>query len=169
MPFSKRSSTFQFLDLHVHQVLAEIVKLIVSVGILLQQYGFSAVGLIWHSVFVRWRDTLLVGVPAMLYLVQNNLLYIAATHLDAATCQVHHPFAPMHQPTQACDQVFCSRSSLRLNAGTFRLSASPRNIPSYSYVLGGLPAQAAHYRFLHSFSSPPQGKHIVPAQIHTVP
>ena len=37
---------------------------------------------------VDWRDTMMVGVPAFLYLVQNNLLYVATTHLDAATCQV---------------------------------------------------------------------------------
>ncbi|KAK6048716.1 hypothetical protein COOONC_13779 [Cooperia oncophora] len=30
-------------------------------------------------------DTLKVCVPAMVYIVQNNLFYIAASHLDAAT------------------------------------------------------------------------------------
>lgn len=33
-------------------------------------------------------DTLKVAVPAIVYYVQNNLIYLAATHLDAATTQV---------------------------------------------------------------------------------
>lgn len=33
-------------------------------------------------------DTLKVSVPAIVYYVQNNLIYLAATHLDAATTQV---------------------------------------------------------------------------------
>lgn len=33
-------------------------------------------------------DTLKVCLPAMLYTLQNNLFYIAASHLDAATFMV---------------------------------------------------------------------------------
>lgn len=34
------------------------------------------------------RDTILVCVPSFLYIVQNNLLYVSASNLDAATYQV---------------------------------------------------------------------------------
>ncbi|RWS30439.1 UDP-galactose translocator-like protein [Leptotrombidium deliense] len=33
-------------------------------------------------------DTAKVAVPSIVYYVQNNLIYVGATHLDAATCQV---------------------------------------------------------------------------------
>ena len=69
-------------------VSAEVVKIVLSVTILVAQMGPPALGLVWRTVFVNWQDTLNVGLPALLYLVQNNLLYVATTHLDAATCQV---------------------------------------------------------------------------------
>ena len=69
-------------------VSAEVVKIVLSFAMLAAQHGAPALSLVWQSVFVRWKDTLMVGVPAFLYLIQNNLLYTATTHLDAATCQV---------------------------------------------------------------------------------
>jgi len=70
-------------------VFAEALKLLASFGVLAWQQGLGgAATTVWNGLVLAWRDTLLVGVPAMLYLVQNNLLYMATTHLDAATCQV---------------------------------------------------------------------------------
>lgn len=43
---------------------------------------------LYRTIIVNKIDTLKVCVPALLYVIQNNLLYLAAQHLDAATYQV---------------------------------------------------------------------------------
>lgn len=40
------------------------------------------------DIFKKPYDTLKVGVPALLYVIQNNLLFLALSALDAATYQV---------------------------------------------------------------------------------
>ena len=40
------------------------------------------------NVLDRPMDTLKVGIPALLYVIQNNLLFLALSCLDAATYQV---------------------------------------------------------------------------------
>lgn len=69
-------------------VTAEATKIAAAFLIMLYQHRGRAFAEVWQGVIVDWRDTMLVGVPAFLYLIQNNLLYVATTHLDAATCQV---------------------------------------------------------------------------------
>ncbi|CAO3655195.1 unnamed protein product [Mucor hiemalis] len=41
-----------------------------------------------RELIVNWKETIKLALPAILYLVQNNLQYVAATNLDAATFQV---------------------------------------------------------------------------------
>jgi UDP-sugar transporter A1/2/3 len=57
----------------------ELFKWVLAGGILLQSEGSIA------SVWEKPYEALKVSVPAILYLMQNNLQYLAVGHLDAAT------------------------------------------------------------------------------------
>lgn len=57
----------------------------------------------------RPRDTLKVAVPAIVYYIQNNLIYVGATHLDAATAQVTYQLKIL---TTAIFSVFLLKKSL---------------------------------------------------------
>jgi UDP-sugar transporter A1/2/3 len=43
---------------------------------------------LWHEVVVHWQETAKVSIPALIYIIQNNLYYVAASNLDAASCQI---------------------------------------------------------------------------------
>lgn len=43
---------------------------------------------LYEDVFLNVWETLKLAIPAFLYVVQNNLLFIALSNLDAATYQV---------------------------------------------------------------------------------
>ena len=47
--------------------------------------------------FMGWRDTLQLLVPAALYMIQNNLSYFALSRLDAATYQVQMPYLTLNE------------------------------------------------------------------------
>uniref|UniRef100_A0A0N5CDM2 UDP-galactose translocator n=1 Tax=Strongyloides papillosus TaxID=174720 RepID=A0A0N5CDM2_STREA len=68
----------------------EIIKLIICLYMVLYETG-SFKGLIRQinaQVIKQPFDTLKVCVPAMIYIVQNNLFYLAASHLDAASFMI---------------------------------------------------------------------------------
>jgi len=63
-------------------ILQELVKLFVS-GIFIAGSGEGL-----QQVMANPWDLLCAGIPALLYLIQNNLQYVALSHLDAATFAV---------------------------------------------------------------------------------
>jgi len=69
----------------------EIIKLVVSLFCVFYESGWQTdvmLNILRDQIWRAPMDTLKVGVPAFIYTVQNNLLYVATTHLDAATTQV---------------------------------------------------------------------------------
>ena len=71
--------------------LSEVLKLYICLFIVLKDAGYSPTGFysaLDNNVFSKPVDTLKMCVPAFLYTIQNNLLYLALTNLDAATYQV---------------------------------------------------------------------------------
>lgn len=72
-------------------VLAEFGKVITCVAILTVQHGgdFAAVrALLYSELVTKSGETLKLAVPAALYTLQNNLLFVALSNLDAAVYQV---------------------------------------------------------------------------------
>uniref|UniRef100_A0A915KEF8 UDP-N-acetylglucosamine transporter n=1 Tax=Romanomermis culicivorax TaxID=13658 RepID=A0A915KEF8_ROMCU len=72
-------------------VLSEVVKIITCLAVLYKENKMSlrhTVRAIDNEAIKKPYESLKVAVPAVLYVVQNNLLFLALSHLDAATYQV---------------------------------------------------------------------------------
>ncbi|XP_075218802.1 UDP-galactose transporter isoform X3 [Lycorma delicatula] len=71
-------------------VMAEFVKLVTCLILVFIEEGNYKKWLntIINTVVKQPIDTLKVSVPSFVYIIQNNLLYVSASHLDAATYQV---------------------------------------------------------------------------------
>ncbi|KAI6242839.1 putative UDP-galactose translocator [Aphelenchoides fujianensis] len=72
-------------------VFSEVFKLVICIGCLLWENSWKWSGLqreIDTNILQKPADTLKVGIPALLYVIQNNLLFLALSCLDAATYQV---------------------------------------------------------------------------------
>ncbi|PHZ15721.1 nucleotide-sugar transporter [Rhizopus microsporus ATCC 52813] len=75
-------------------VMSEVLKSIVCLLVLYLNFDARKrslprlVSLLNRELILNWRETLKLAFPAGLYLIQNNLQYVAASNLDAATFQV---------------------------------------------------------------------------------
>uniref|UniRef100_A0A5K3FVS2 UDP-galactose translocator n=1 Tax=Mesocestoides corti TaxID=53468 RepID=A0A5K3FVS2_MESCO len=73
-------------------VMSEVVKFVVCLCLVLfveeggRLRGF--LGSIRDNLLTDWRDNLLIGVPGIVYAIQNNLLYIGVSHLNPSVFQV---------------------------------------------------------------------------------
>ncbi|GMR43913.1 hypothetical protein PMAYCL1PPCAC_14108, partial [Pristionchus mayeri] len=71
--------------------LSEVVKLVTCSLVLFKQCNFRPsrlIAVIDRDVFKKPADFLMMSIPATLYAVQDNLLFLALSKLDAATYQV---------------------------------------------------------------------------------
>lgn len=93
-------------------VMAEVVKLLTCLILVLVEEGNfpKFVDALKSTIIKQPVDTLKVSVPSLLYVVQNNLLYISASNLDAATYQVTYQLKIL---TTAFFAVVILRKSLK--------------------------------------------------------
>lgn len=79
-----------FLNIFSAVLMAEILKLAICIVLVINESGSISKGTqtIYSTVILNIKDTLRVCVPSFLYVIQNNLLYVSASNLDAATNQV---------------------------------------------------------------------------------
>ena len=69
---------------------SEIQKTIFSILLLINEERsiITSFKLLYQKIIRQSKDTFKTGIPSLLYTLQNNLLFISISHLDAATFQV---------------------------------------------------------------------------------
>lgn len=92
-----RQNSLLFLKLnslifHLAVVMSEFVKLLTCLVLVFYEEGQDVnrfVAALHTTIVKNPVDTFKICVPSLVYIIQNNLLYLSASHLDAATYQVH--------------------------------------------------------------------------------
>ena len=72
-------------------VMTEATKFFISLSIFFYNNEMDIVktlSVLKEEIIEKFSDTIKLSVPAILYTIQNNLLYVALSNLDAATFQV---------------------------------------------------------------------------------
>ena len=70
--------------------LAEVVKLLVTLVVIFFQHGNlrQFVSFLVDNLLTDPMAAIKLSVPSVLYVIQNNLVYLAMTHLESTTFQV---------------------------------------------------------------------------------
>ena len=74
-------------------VMSEMTKFITCLLIVFYQNSWNpkqTVSVLNEEIIEKMTDTVKTSVPAILYTIQNNLLFLALSNLDAATFQVRY-------------------------------------------------------------------------------
>lgn len=92
--------------------MSEVVKLVTCLAIVYVESGgiVKLIDEINKKIIRQPIDTLKVCVPSMVYVIQNNLLYVSASNLDAATYQVTYQLKIL---TTAMFAVFILKKQLQ--------------------------------------------------------
>jgi UDP-sugar transporter A1/2/3 len=72
-------------------VLSETLKIVLCLIILFFSLKVSIKDYLlylYNALIVEWKDTIMLSVPAIVYMIQNNLQYVAVSNLEAAVFQV---------------------------------------------------------------------------------
>jgi UDP-galactose transporter len=89
-------------------VCSEVLKIVICLVVLACQQGAAFPGHIYAELVLKPRDMMAVSVPALLYLLQNNLLFYGMERLDAALYQVTYQAKTL--TTAVCSVVMLNKS-----------------------------------------------------------
>lgn len=116
MKFSRTSATVPYLATSA-VVMGEVLKMLCCIVLVLAG-GDNMQGL-WNKTFGQPAELLKMGFISLLYVVQNNLLYVAVSNLDAATFQVSYQLKIL--TTAVMSVLMLSKTISRLQWGSLVL------------------------------------------------